>query len=111
MDKDTPGVVYLLHFDKKLKHAGHYMGWTTDLKKRLREHRSGRRERCVLTSVLCFKGIGWRVVRLWDGPLSFEKELKRKKNNRLLCPVCNVKVKYDRRKLRKYNTHNSDKTL
>jgi len=33
--------VYLLHFDKRLKHAGHYMGVTDDLPARLARHRAG----------------------------------------------------------------------
>lgn len=111
MNKDTPGVSYLLHFDKKYKHAQHYLGWTTDLEKRLREHRSGNHERCVLTATIHWHGIGWRLVRLWNGPLSFEKVLKKRKNNPQLCPICNVNIQYDRRQLKKYNTHNSDKTL
>lgn len=111
MDANTLGICYLLHFDRPYKHAQHYLGWTNDLQKRLREHRSGNRTKCVLTSVVTFEGIGWRVARLWHNvPLSFEKELKRGKNNRKLCPHCNVNVHYDP-KLSKYNKHNPDRLI
>lgn len=92
MNTDTPGITYLLHFDKKYHHAQHYLGWTNDLPKRLREHKNGKRERCVLTHVIKNAGIKFVVVRTWDGPLAVEKKLKRRKNNRKLCPLCNPNV-------------------
>jgi hypothetical protein len=35
------GTVYLLHFSRRYKHARHYVGFTTDLPRRLRQHRGG----------------------------------------------------------------------
>jgi len=87
---DTPGVVYLLHFDKKYKHAGHYLGWTNNLQKRLQQHKDGTRERCVLTHVLKLNGIGWKCVRTWEGTRARELTIKSYKNNRRLCPVCDA---------------------
>lgn len=92
MNKDTPGIVYLLHFSEAYHHARHYLGWTNDLTKRLREHMNGNRDKCVLTHVIKEHGIEHTLVRTWRGPLATEKALKKKKNNRLLCPVCNPKV-------------------
>lgn len=89
MDADTPGVVYLLHFDRPHHHAQHYLGWTNNLGKRLMEHMNGRRDKCVLTSVIKDEGIGFKVSRLWCGPLELEKKLKRRKNSRKLCSICN----------------------
>jgi len=93
MDANTPGITYLLHFSESYYHARHYLGWTNDLAKRLREHMNGNRDKCVLTHVIKENGIEHTLVRTWRGPLSTEKTLKKKKNNRLLCPVCNPKVK------------------
>jgi len=89
MNANTPGTAYLLHFDKPYKHAQHYLGWTSDLDRRLKSHEDGNRERCVLTYVIHKAGITWKLVRTWDGPLAMEKKLKALKNSRLLCPVCN----------------------
>ena len=36
------GVVYILHFESKLHHAQHYMGYTTNLENRMSLHRQGR---------------------------------------------------------------------
>lgn len=93
VDSNTPGYVYLLHFSEPYKHARHYLGWTNDLPKRLREHMNGKRANCVLTYVIKNAGIEHQVVRTWAGPITLEKALKKRKNNRLLCPICNPDVK------------------
>ena len=48
--RDVPGIVYLLHFDRKIGNqaskygtAQHYTGWTSDLDERLAEHAAGAR--------------------------------------------------------------------
>lgn len=81
------GTVYLIHFDRPYKHAGHYLGYASDLEKRLERHRKGRGAR--LLDVIQKEGIDWKVVRTWSpaGPV-VEAELKRFHNNRALCPVC-----------------------
>jgi len=92
MDADTLGCVYLLHFSEPFHHAQHYLGWTNNLDKRLAEHRKGARQKCVLTDEIKRHGIPWRLVRTWEKvPLAFEKQLKRQKNGRRLCPICNPK--------------------
>ena len=89
MDGDTQGWVYLLHYEDAMHHAQHYLGWTNDLKKRLRCHTNGDRKTCVITHEFAQRGIPFTLVRAWPGPLEFEKRLKKLKNNRLLCPTCN----------------------
>lgn len=82
--------VYLIHFDKPLSHARHYLGSTTNMEARMRAHESG--EGARLLAVLNEKGIGWEVVRTWVGvPRGFERLLKNRKESRKLCPVCNKK--------------------
>lgn len=92
MNKDTVGYAYLLHFSEPYKHAQHYLGWTNNLFKRIKEHNSGSRERCVLTHVAKANGIKFKLVRTWQGPLEMERKLKAKHNSRLLCPICNPKI-------------------
>lgn len=88
------GTVYLIHFETRLKHAGHYLGFATDLPQRMDQHRGGNGAR--LMEVIAAAGIGWKVVRTWAGDRSFERRLKRRKNTpRRLCPVCRGQVAYE----------------
>jgi predicted GIY-YIG superfamily endonuclease len=41
------GTVYLLHFDQRYEHAGHYTGWAEDLDHRQAQHQQGRGARLV----------------------------------------------------------------
>lgn len=83
--------VYLIHFNRKLKHAQHYLGFVeseANLDKRLTDHLSGQGARIM---EVCFeRGIEWKCVRVWSGAdRSFERRLKRLKGAKVLCPVCN----------------------
>lgn len=79
--------VYLIHFDRKLRHAQHYLGFADDVDKRLKRHRSNRGARLLAA---CNRlGIEWKCVRRWDeGDRAFERKLKGLKNAKSLCPVC-----------------------
>src|SRR5436305_13660221 len=80
--------IYLIHFDEKLAHAQHYLGWTTNLDKRLEAHRSGNGG--ALMAAVTQAGIGWRVVRTWNGTRDDERRLKRWKKIREACPDCSA---------------------
>lgn len=77
---------YLIHFDRPYKHARHYLGSTVDLDKRLALHRAGKGAR--LLQVLNAAGIGYAVVRTWEGTRADELALKARKAALRLCPVC-----------------------
>lgn len=87
----TP-VVYLLHLDSKLgtDHpkggAGHYLGTTVDLDRRLAQHRDGTGARIMAAAAE--RGIGFTVVRTWPGGRDRERQLKRQHNAPKLCPRC-----------------------
>ncbi|HEV7431574.1 MAG TPA: hypothetical protein VGN77_00925 [Steroidobacteraceae bacterium] len=83
-------MVYLIHFDRPLHHARHYLGYCADgtLEVRLIRHRAGRGAR--LLAVLRELGIGWRVVRVFEGDRHFERRLKNHHSCRL-CPVCTIR--------------------
>lgn len=83
-------MVYLIHFDRPLHHARHYLGYCADgtLEVRLIRHRAGRGAR--LLAVLRELNIGWRVVRVFEGDRRFERYLKKTASTRL-CPVCRVR--------------------
>jgi len=80
------GTVYLLHFERPLHHAQHYIGYAEDLEARLARHRSGNGARLV--EVFTVAGIDFTVARTWEGDRDLERRLKRRKNARRLCPIC-----------------------
>ncbi len=82
------GTVYLIHFKKKLHHAGHYLGYSENgLEKRLERHKAGNGSK--LMSAIEKAGIGWEVVRVWENvDRNFERRLKNGKNSPKLCPIC-----------------------
>lgn len=83
---DSNGMVYLLHFQRRYRHAGHYLGWTANLRERLRAHRSGNGAR--LLEVITEAGINWTLARTWEGGRDLERRLKAQKNSPRLCPIC-----------------------
>ncbi len=83
------GTIYLIHFDQPYAHAGHYLGWTTNLPARLAAHASGTGSR--LMEVVTAAGIGWQVARTWTNTtLSRERQLKRQGGHSRKCPLCGV---------------------
>jgi predicted GIY-YIG superfamily endonuclease len=81
------GTCYLLHFDQRYEHAGHYTGWATDLDRRLPEHLLGRGAR--LLEVITQAGIGFRLARTWPGVTrARERQLKNQGGASRYCPIC-----------------------
>ncbi len=83
------GMVYLLHFDQPYKHARHYVGWATNVKRRLAEHQAGRGAR--LLAVVHAAGIGWQLARMWPGSRARERQIKRQGGHARHCPLCGVR--------------------
>jgi hypothetical protein len=87
-------MVYLIHFDEKLKHAKHYIGYCskTGLLRRIIRHRKGHGAKIL--AELVKRNIGFRVARVWnDGDRTFERLLKNRKKSQDLCPICNKNCK------------------
>ena len=80
------GYIYLLHFDEKLHHAQHYIGYTEDLNARMDRHMSGLVSKLVRAVVEA--GITFKIAKVWEGDRALERKLKNKKKARLLCPCC-----------------------
>lgn len=83
------GTIYLIHLDRPLGHAGHYLGWTAqeDPTERVADHfwaRSGSK----FMAAVARAGCTGRVVRTWAGTRSDERALKDRKNARGICPEC-----------------------
>ena len=79
--------VYLIHFQTKLKHAGHYVGYAAHVRQRIAHHKDGTGAR--LLAVCNALGIEYDIARTWDGEgRDFERKLKNCKNTARYCPVC-----------------------
>jgi predicted GIY-YIG superfamily endonuclease len=81
-------MLYLLHFDPRYRHAGHYLGYTEDLPKRFAMHLQGKGSPLVKAAV----NHGSRIilVRIWAEDGNAEQEIKRVVRSGVrLCPVCN----------------------
>jgi len=80
--------LYLLHFTVKVAdHAGHYLGYSSSIRKRLEEHRAGRGS--PLIRALLERGGDFHLVRTWSpASRTLERQLKRWKKLRQLCPTC-----------------------
>jgi predicted GIY-YIG superfamily endonuclease len=85
-----PGVIYLIHFDRRVAHAGHYLGWTADLNKRLRDHQRGYAG-SRLMEVVKAEQIGWHVSRTWTGTRNQERAWK-VNGNAHRCPTCGCRI-------------------
>lgn len=89
----SPVAVYLLHFNQRInptRPAQHYLGSAKELDIRLREHRLGKGSR--LCQVAKEREITFRVAEVWQGDKSLERQLKRQKNSRRFCPICNAQT-------------------
>jgi hypothetical protein len=82
-------MLYLIHLEPKLKHAGHYLGYTGEsrLSERLSEHARGRGARLIKAALNA--GSKLYLARTWpNGTLDLESKLKRQQHFKLLCPLC-----------------------
>jgi predicted GIY-YIG superfamily endonuclease len=85
-------MVYLIHLEKPLAHARHYIGFTPGsgkraLNKRITKHKNGTGSKFL--NAVNQAGISYKVVRTWDeGDRAFERQLKNRKKSSCLCPEC-----------------------
>lgn len=83
--------VYLIHFAVRYHHAGHYLGYSSDLEARIQAHRMSQGAR--LMEVVNEVGINWQVVRVWpEGDYELERALKARHNGPRLCPKWNPRL-------------------
>jgi predicted GIY-YIG superfamily endonuclease len=85
-------MLYLLHFDPRYLHAGHYLGYTHDVVKRFALHLRGKGSPLVKAAVN--NGSKIVLVRIWAEDGNAEQEIKRVVGSRArLCPLCNPKAR------------------
>jgi hypothetical protein len=84
-------MVYLLHFHQPISPnhtCQHYIGSSQDVTFRAWIHKTKPDAR--LLQVAKERGIGFSVVRIWEGGFNLERKLKSRKNAPKLCPVCSL---------------------
>ena len=83
------GGVYLLHFEQRYEHAGHYTGHADDFGIRVGEQASGDSRAARLLQVIAQAGIGFRLARVWPGASKgYERSLKNSGGASRYCPIC-----------------------
>jgi hypothetical protein len=91
-----PGIqgVYILHITPRFEGAGHYLGWSDDIMRRVySEHLRGGYAASPLVRAALAAGCEVKLARIFPGKdRHFEKALKDRKNTPKLCPCCNEKV-------------------
>jgi hypothetical protein len=92
-------MIYLLHYDRPLHHAQHYLG-SCDDPQRIQHHGNGT-SRARLPQVFCQLGVQFVVARTWEGGRTGERKLKNQKNARVLCPICRIQKLNHRAKLKR----------
>lgn len=84
-------MVYILHFEKPYKHARHYVGFTTDLDRRQREHTHYCRS--PLLKAVRAAGIRWYLAVVFEGGRKLERKIKESNHTSRYCPLCNTRFR------------------
>lgn len=83
------GTCYLLHFNDKFSHAQHYVGWTSNLTRRINAHRKSQGSKLV--AAVNAAGIDWIVARTWPNTTRHdERKLHNLHGAAPICPVCKL---------------------
>jgi predicted GIY-YIG superfamily endonuclease len=75
MPTGNVGSIYLLHYSKRTSRGHqHYLGWTEDLARRLRQHQIGRG--AEETKIAVAEGAKLLMVQTWIGTRALESQIK-----------------------------------
>jgi len=80
--------LYLIHFEQRVAHAGHYLGCTDDLKNRLHEHGNTYRGAALMQECRR-RGIAWTLAAVWRHGHDKEHKTKQVGGLSKYCPICN----------------------
>jgi predicted GIY-YIG superfamily endonuclease len=85
----SPGGVqgcYLLHFDRPIYRAQHYLGWSTNVVRRVALHQRGKGARLVAQALAA--GIDVELVRVWPQADKAEERALKRRVPKSYCPTC-----------------------
>ena len=90
--------LYLLHFEPRYRHAGHYLGYAANVSRRVDEHLSGPASKASpLVRAALAAGATVELVRTWpDEGRVTERRLKRQGGLSRHCPTCRRTGAYHR---------------
>lgn len=99
-------MIYLIHFDKKLHHSQHYLGFAEDnIEARFDQHCKGNGAKILRR---CNElGIEYKIVATFEGDRNMERKMKNGKNLKQYCPHC--KAEYNEKKRRKQKEYRERK--
>jgi hypothetical protein len=81
--------LYLFHLEPRYRHAGHRLGWSTDLRARVRQHLSAGPRSSPLIRAQLAAGGDVALARVWvGGDRTLEARLKRQGSLSRHCPTC-----------------------
>lgn len=81
--------VYLLHFEPRYRHAGHYLGFAEDIGRRVVEHRQVPSKASPLVQAALGAGCAVTLARVWPGAdRNRERRLKVQGGHSRKCPTC-----------------------
>jgi hypothetical protein len=91
---DAEGL-YLLHLEPRYRHAGHRLGWSTNVRQRVEQHlAAGPRSSPLIRAQLAAGGRAV-VTRVWvGGDRTLEARLKRGGGLSRHCPHCRATGRY-----------------
>jgi hypothetical protein len=88
--------IYLLHFEPRYMHAGHYLGFSDNIPERVAAHRVGQSGVKMLSAAASI-GCQMFLVRTWPGGRKDERKMKGLRNakrtgslGRQFCPACDA---------------------
>ncbi len=86
-------MIYIIHFETKLAHAQHYVGFCQDgrLGERMAEHWHGKGAKIL--AACRQKRIHYEVVRTLPGSRTRERQIKKTHATARYCPVCKSKFR------------------
>lgn len=82
--------LYLFHLEPRYAHAGHYLGYSSDIAARCREHLRGPASKASpLLLAAARSGCAIELVRVWpNGDRTLERRLKKQGGLSRHCPPC-----------------------
>jgi predicted GIY-YIG superfamily endonuclease len=79
---------YLLHFERVVHGAQHYLGWSIDIARRVRTHLNGRGARLVRQALRA--GVAVELVRVWPAADRKHERLLKVRAPKRHCPKCRI---------------------
>lgn len=84
--------LYLLHLEPRYRHAGHYLGWSSDIAARVHQHAAAGSAASPLIRAALGAGCRLTLTRVWLGQgRTRERQLKRQGGLGQHCPVCKAR--------------------